>query len=235
MTWTWLGIAAAVFFVFSCFWGFRRGFVREAVSMLFVVLSVVIVWFINPYVNEFIRENTSVYETIQGGCRSFVEEQMPEGAALNHEKQTSVIEDLHFPSLLADGMKENNTAEVYRYLAVTSFADYISGYLSQVAVNGISFLISYILATLIIRMVSYALNIFASIPVIRGVNKMAGFLLGGMKSIIFIWIAFLILTVLCNTQIGEKGLEIVQQDTVLNFLYNQNILAKVFTGIFYGA
>ena len=234
MTWTWLGMVAAAFLIFSCFMGFRRGFVREAVSMLFVVLSVVIVWFINPYVNEFIRENTSVYETIQGGCRSFVEERVPEETVLDHDKQTSVIDDLHLPGLLTGGIKENNTAEVYRYLAVTSFVDYVSGYLAQVAVNGISFLVSYILATLLIRMVSYALNILASLPIIRGVNKAAGALLGGAKCIIFIWIAFLILTVLCNTQIGEKGLEMVQQDAALSFLYNQNILARVFTGIFYG-
>ena len=234
MTWTWLGIVTSAFFVLSCFMGFRRGFVREAVSMLLVVLSVGVVWFINPYVNEFIRENTSVYRVIQEGCRSFVEEQIPDGTVLDHEKQTSVINDLHLPNLLTDGIKENNTAEVYRYLAVTSFADYVSGYLAQVAVNGISFLVSYLLATLLIRMISYALNILAGLPVIRGVNKVAGALLGGVKCIVFIWIAFLILTVLCNTQMGEKGLEIVQRDTVLNFLYSKNILAKVFTGIFYG-
>lgn len=235
MTWTWLGIAAAIFFICSCFAGFRRGFVREAVSMLFVVLSVVIVWFINPYVNDFIRENTPVYETIQGGCRSFVEEQVPQGTMLDREKQTNIIDDLHLPALLTDGIKENNTAEVYRYLSVTSFVDYVSGYLAQVAVNGISFLVSFVLATLLIRMVSYALNIIASLPVIRGVNKAAGALLGGAKCVVFIWIAFLVLTVLCNTSFGEKGLELVQQDTILSFLYNQNVLAWIFTGIFYGA
>ena len=154
---------------------------------------------------------------------------------LDREKQTNIIDDLHLPALLTDGIKENNTAEVYRYLSVTSFVDYVSGYLAQVAVNGISFLVSFVLATLLIRMISYALNIIASLPVIRGVNKAAGALLGGAKCVVFIWIAFLVLTVLCNTSFGEKGLELVQQDTILSFLYNQNILAWIFTGIFYGA
>ncbi len=60
MNWTWLGLITAVFLVFSCFVGFRRGFIKEAVSTFLVLLSFVGVWFVNPYVNTFIRENTPV-------------------------------------------------------------------------------------------------------------------------------------------------------------------------------
>ena len=67
MDWTWLGIAVAVFVVFSCYMGFRRGFVREVVSLFCVVLSMAVVWFINPYVNQFICENTSVCENLCPG------------------------------------------------------------------------------------------------------------------------------------------------------------------------
>ena len=57
---------------------------------------------------------------------------------------------------------------------------------------------------------------------------------GGAKCIIFIWIGFLILTLLCDTTIGKQGMALVEQDTVLNFLYNQNIFVKVFMSVFYG-
>ena len=58
--------------------------------------------------------------------------------------------------------------------------------------------------------------------------------MGGAKCIIFIWIGFLILTLLCDTTIGKQGMTLVEQDTVLNFLYNQNIFVKVFMSVFYG-
>ena len=40
-------------------------------------------------------------------------------------------------------LMENNTAETYRYLAVSTFAEYIADSLAVMIVNGISFLLSF--------------------------------------------------------------------------------------------
>lgn len=234
MTWTGLGIVTLGFLAFSCYMGFRRGFVREVVSTFFVVLAIVLVWFINPYVNDFIRENTPVYERIQEGCQDLVETQIGGAEGLGRTEQNSVIDGLALPDLLKEGIMENNTVEVYRYLAVDTFADYVGGYLALAAVNGLSFLVSFLLASIMIRMVTCALNLITRFPIIKGANKLAGALMGGAKCIIFIWIAFLILTVLCNTAIGKAGLQMIEQDHLLNFLYEKNIFVKIFMSIFYG-
>ena len=133
-----------------------------------------------------------------------------------------------------DDLEANNTAEMYRYLAVETFADYVSGYLARVAVNGISFVISFILATVLIRMVTWALNLIAALPVIKGANKLAGGALGAAKAVIFIWVAFLVLTILCNTEIGKAGLEIVEKDSILSWLYEKDIFIEIFMNILYG-
>lgn len=234
MTWTWLGIVTVVLLAFSCFMGFKRGFIREVVSTLFVVLSFVIVWFVNPYVNTFIRENTPIYEKVQEGCQNLVETQLDSTSSIDRTEQDSFIENLELPEFLKNGLTENNTAEVYRYLAVNTFSDYVSGYLARTVVNGLSFLLSFLLATVLIRVITYALNILASLPVIHGINKMAGALLGGAKFVLFIWIALLILTVLCNTEIGRAGLELVEKDSFLTLLNERNLLVQIFMNIFYG-
>ena len=236
MDWTWLGIAAAAFVAFSCYMGFKRGFVREVVSMLCVVLSMAVVWFINPYVNEFICENTPVYETIKENCREMVESQEKEKEEKHpdREQQNGILESLNLPGFLVDDLETNNTAEMYRYLAVETFADYVSGYLARVAVNGISFVISFILATVLIRMVTWALNLIAALPVIKGANKLAGGALGAAKAVIFIWVAFLVLTILCNTEIGKAGLEMVEKDSILSWLYEKDIFIEIFMNILYG-
>ena len=99
--------------------------------------------------------------------------------------------------------------------------------------NCLSFLISYILASVLIRVFAYALDILARLPVVRGINKLAGALIGGGKCIIFVWVAMLVLTILCNTEIGQKGLGLIRGDTVLNFLYDKNIFIRIFAGLFY--
>lgn len=234
MSWTWLGIVTLVFLVFSCYMGYRRGFIKEIVSMFFVILSIGLVWVINPYVNGFIRENTPIYEKIQEGCQNLVQSQSGDTEGMGREEQSSLIEGLPLPELLKDELEKNNTVEVYQYLAVRTFTEYVSRYLAQVVVNGISFIVSFILSTLLIRMITYALNIIASLPVIHGANKITGAFVGAAKGIVFVWIAFLILTVFCNTEFGKAGLKMVEQDYALNWLYEQDIFVRIFMSIFYG-
>lgn len=233
MNWTWLGIAAAAFLLISFQTGYKRGFVKEFVSLFCVALSIVIVWFINPYVNTFIRENTPVYEKVQESCRELVAEKQELGPAPGKSEQKNLIDNLGLPELLVKGITENNNAEIYRKLAVTSFAEYVSGYLAATAVNGLSFLFSFILGTALIRMITWALDLISKLPVINGVNRIAGAVFGGAKAVLFIWIALLVMTLLGNTELGRTGLELVEHDTVLSFLYENNIFMKVFMSVTY--
>lgn len=233
MTITWLGITVLIFLIFACYTGYKRGLIREVVSLLCVFLSMAVVWFVNPYVNQFIRENTSVYENVQAGCKQFVEEKEEASQAVSGEAQENTIENMNLPGLLTNGLTQNNTAEVYQYLAVTTFSDYIAQYLARMAVNGISFLLSFLLATLLIRSMTWMLDLAARLPVIKGANKIAGAAFGAAKYILILWIVFLVLTVLCNTEIGEVCLNAVRQDTVLSWLYDQDVLIRIFMNIFY--
>ena len=228
---TWLGIAVVVLLILAGANGYRRGFIKEAVSMFCVVLSMAVVWFVNPYVNEFIRQNTPVYETVRETCREFVGEKTQ--GQMTDER--AVLENLELPELVTEGMVKNNTAEVYQYLAVSTFGDYISEYLAVTAVNSLSFLISFLLATLMIRIITGALNLISRLPVINGLNRIAGIVVSAAKYLVFIWVAMLLVTVLCNTDLGAKALEMIKGDVILSFLYDQNILIRVFASIFYGA
>ena len=234
MNWTWLGLITAVFLVFSCFVGFRRGFIKEAVSTFLVLLSFVGVWFVNPYVNTFIRENTPVYREIQENVEEFAKEKTGGTGETDSEDRQKVLEEIGVPGIIAENILKNSSQEAYTYLAAQSFIEYISGYLATIAVNGISFFLSFLLVTVSIRMVTYALNLIARLPVIHGVNKIAGGLLGGGKAILFIWVSMLVLTIFCETSVGKAGFEMIEKDNMLRALYKNNILAKLFTGIFYG-
>ena len=64
---------------------------------------------------------------------------------------------MDIPDLLQKGITEKNAALVYQYLAVNSFAGYISGYLANVAVNCLSFLASYI-SSILIHVLAYAMD-----------------------------------------------------------------------------
>lgn len=234
ISWTWLGIVGIVLILSACILGFRKGFVKEVVSAFFMIISFLLVWVINPYVNTFVKEYTPVYTVIQEKCQDMVMEQTDNRKVLDKEEQAQVVESMELPDLLKNTLVENNTVETYRYLAVSTFSEYISDSLAVMAVNGISFLLSYIISAVVIKLLGYILNVLTKLPVINGINKLAGGAVGGIKCVIFIWIALLVLTLLCDTSVGKQGMELVQKDTFMNFLYNQNIFVKVFMSVFYG-
>ena len=72
---------------------------RQIKEPVCVFLSMAIVWFINPYVNEFIRENTSIYEKVQESCREFVGEEYSTWTG-SGESQTEFINEMNLPELL---------------------------------------------------------------------------------------------------------------------------------------
>lgn len=234
ISWTWLGIAVLALIAAACIMGFRKGFVKEIVSVFFMLISFLLVWAVNPYVNTFVKEYTPVYDTIQDKCQTLVSEQIGNKKTLDKEEQNQVMENMELPDLLKNALVENNTAETYRYLAVSTFTEYISDSLAVMAVNGISFLISFVLSAAVIKLLGFILNVLTKLPVINGINKIAGAAVGGIKCIIFIWIAFLVLTLLYNTTLGQQGMALIQQDAFLNFLYSQNVFVKVFMSVFYG-
>lgn len=234
ISWTWLGIAVLALIAAACIMGFRKGFVKEIVSVFFMLISFLLVWAVNPYVNTFVKEYTPVYDTIQDKCQTLVSEQIGNKKTLDKEEQNQVMENMELPDLLKNALVENNTAETYRYLAVSTFTEYISDSLAVMAVNGISFLISFVLSAAVIKLLGFILNVLTKLPVINGINKIAGAAVGGIKCIIFIWIAFLVLTLLRNTTLGQQGMALIQQDAFLNFLYSQNVFVKVFMSVFYG-
>ena len=232
---TWLGIVVAGILLLTAYKGFRRGFIREIVSFFFVFLALAVSLAINPYVNEFFMENTPVYEKIQESCQSFVESQKKqELTSPGTEEQTGFIEGLELPELLQKGLESNNTAEVYTYLAVDSFGEYISEALARMIVNGLSFFVSYLLASVILRLGTWVLNLLAGLPVLKSANKLAGGLVGAVKGVLFVWIAFLVMTILCSTSIGKEALALIEKDAFLNVLYEYDIFVNVFMSIFYG-
>lgn len=235
MALTWLGIAVAGILFLTAYKGFRRGFIREIVSFFFVFLALAVSWAINPYVNEFFMENTPVYEKIQESCQSFVESQKKqELASPGSDEQKGFIQGLELPELLQKGLESNNTAEVYTYLAVDSFGEYISEALARMIVNGLSFFVSYLLASVILRLGTWVLNLLAGLPVLKSANKLAGGVVGVVKGVLFVWIAFLVMTILCSTSIGKQALALIEKDAFLSVLYEYDIFVNVFMSIFYG-
>lgn len=228
---TWFGIVILLILILFIWMGYRRGFIREIVSFFFVFLSLSLAWAINPYINDFLISETPVYSTIQETCTDFVQKQSSD---LENEMESSsqFIDGLNLPEILRKNIEKNNNTENYAELSVNTLTEYVSGYLARTIVNGLSYVLAHILATIGIRIVVYILNLIAGLPILKTANKLTGGLVGFVKGLVFIWILFLILTVLCSTEIGKTSLELIEKDSLLSVIYQYDPLIQIFTKIF---
>ena len=84
-----------------------------------------------------------------------------------------------------------------------------------------------------LRVVLLVLDMIAGLPLISDANRLTGGIVGVAKGILFIWIALLLLTILCSSDIGKSGLELVEKDSILQALYKHDVLVNFFMDIFY--
>ncbi len=225
---TWLGAVCMALILIGIIIGLVRGLVKEVVSIAIVFVSIALVWFLNPYVNHFLREMTPIESKIEDQTRKLLGDQLDSGKVIPADKQQEIIENLDLPENIINTLLKNNNAEEYKELNVNSFIDYIIEYPVNIVMNGISFLITYALVTILLRVLVFVLDIFTRLPVVSGLNKLGGALIGGAKYVIFIWIGMLVVTMLCNTEVGRTAMEMIERDRFLTFVYGWNLILKFF-------
>lgn len=209
--------------------GYRRGFVKTLASMIFFVLTAVLVHYSTPYVSDFLKTETPLYGIIEEKCaeafwkNDAVEEMTKE---ISKKEQIRLIEELPLPETLKEQLTENNNGFIYEALGVESFRQYLSAYLASLVIKMLAYVVTFILIMIILKMTVMTLDIITSLPVIKGVNQTLGLGLGLVQGLAFIWIAFLAVTALAHTDFGGKLLVMIQESEMLSLLYGWNPVLK---------
>ena len=180
-----------------------------------------------------VREKTTWQISIEEKCNEVLLEQLEGRDDLQSiTGQVSYIEELPLPQTVKDKLMENNNTEIYKRLAVESFADYLGKYLSYGIINAICFLISFAIATILMYMILYAVDILTALPVIGTLNRIGGVCIGCIQGLIWIWVIFLIITIICDTPAGIYLQGQIRSDPILTWIYDNNMLMKIVLQIF---
>ena len=146
---------------------------------------------------------------------------------LTRIEQTELIENLPLPEFLQDILLDYNNEEGYQGLGVSTFQDYLIGFIATGILNVAAFLASVLIVHLLLWLLISALSILANLPVIRVVNRVAGLALGLLQAMLVLWLAFLILSLVSGTGIGIQLMKMVESSTWLNWLYQSNLFLKI--------
>ncbi|MBP3544596.1 MAG: CvpA family protein [Lachnospiraceae bacterium] len=220
-------IGVLVFLALCVVNGYRKGFLKIALSMAALAATIVIVAILNPYVSKFLMENTGLYETLHESTTEFVMEIFETQVDIPINTRTDevfAIDHLTLPKAIREQLIEDNNSVVYEALGVSEFEEYLSGYLACMILNAISFIGTLIIAGFLVKVVFVMADIIEKVPGIKGMNKLAGMLLGFLQGIVIIWIGCLVVTAFGATKTGQEILAMIQDSVLLSFIYNNNCL-----------
>lgn len=219
----WLTLLVSVYILAMVLYGHYRGFIKRAVSVAALIASLLIVRFGMPYVTNMLKEETVI--------RGIVQEKMLKLAGIEDAERLSgampaaqrvIIEQMNLPEALKESLIENNNSEVYELLGVQAFSDYIAGYLSQLIVSVVGFLVLFLLSYVIIRSLFSWMDIISKLPVLSGMNQIAGAILGMVESLVVLWLLALLISIFSGTTFGKATVAQIESSIFLNFLYRNN-------------
>ena len=226
----WVVIAAGVIFLASVLIGYSRGFLKSMFSMAQMLIAIFLVLMISPILKGVLRENTSLYDQTKEKVVSAIESELPDltgGMELPAEMENELIDRIASAEILQELLKKNNTPEVYESLGVTSFIDYIGTYMAELVITAVSFVIAFIAVMIVLQIISLIFDLIGKLPVLGGINRLAGGLLGAAEGLIILWLLCLVATAFPNTSLGSEVLAAIGQSELLSMIYNNNLVLNL--------
>lgn len=214
----WLLVVVAAVFLLFALQGYHRGLIKSILSFFSLVITLVFVSFLSPYISNFFIEHTSVYESVKETCEEVMKPDEDGGSGSSN-----------LPAFLQDTMAETGGSELL-VQGEDIFYDYAGGYLAKLIINAVAYVISFSILLIILKNIMSVLNIISKLPVINGINKLAGLLLGLVQGLLIVWIGFLVITIFSNQGLGRTCYLYINDSAILTLLYECNPILKLILG-----
>ena len=120
--------------------------------------------------------------------------------------------------------------------------DWVLGFLFRWTIFGgenilsriVVILLIYLLGTLAFKWLVGMLQLFTKLPLVHGINKLSGLLLGIAEGFLAVWLILYLIQVNGGSLFGIDAAASIQENTFLNFLYVHNLIGHLMTTLFGG-
>lgn len=199
--------------------GHARGFVRMLLSVLSLVVTLYVATLISPYVSEALQK-TSLYDSVYDSSYEYVNTAMREAAA---DDIDSIMDEMHLP----EGLKHNIANSEVVKNGTQEIAARIATKVTQMIFDALIFLVTFIVAMFAVKIIFAAIDIMTHIPIIHGMNQMVGAVVGAAEGILIVWLFFIVINLLGNSEFAVDMYRQINESRVLTFLYNNNAIMNL--------
>jgi uncharacterized membrane protein required for colicin V production len=214
-------VVLGIILIFT-FLGYRAGLIKTVFSICSMIVALVLTLLISPQVSKALQAN----EDVVGYFSEKVDK------ALNLDKvaddsisdKTSGIDKLPIPASMKDSLKKNCTEKAYEVLGVSSFTDFVSHSIARMIINALAFVVTFLVLIIVLRILSFTLDLISKLPVLNQINKLAGLTAGLVQGMIVVWLLCIVLTMFSGSALGKTCFEMINESKFLGFIYNNNFI-----------
>ena len=205
-----------------------RGMSKGIIRIIYGVVSwIFLIWFVNfacTYVSDYLNYNTSLSDTVQESINTHLHDRYNTSEVAEEGTGEAAVLAV-VPFYLQDKITEAITTSVEAAITL------ISVELTDAAIKGIATIISVVAGILIIFILDKLIKLVGLVPGVRDVNKLLGFLAGFAEGMLIIWLCMYIADCFPATDFGRFVIDNTTADPILGFVYQINIIEKIFRGI----
>lgn len=252
-----LAVIVSIIFIICILIGYKHGLFRSALKLVLLVLSLFLSYFLSPMLADAIIRYTNVDEYFKAKAYSVIEKTMKENVEeyLKDEfgvvsedmteevanevmkveptkvQQVNIINEMNVPEFIKTALMDNNHDDTRKSLGVNGFYEYISTYISCMIINAMAFVLASAFLLIIFAIVSIISAVAVRIPIIGGINRLGGMLFGFFEALFIVWICFVFVAIIPDTQVGNWFFSQIDDSSMLTIIYEKNIFMKVVTGL----
>ena len=193
----------------------RKGLIRAVLGFLPMALALLGTKAVSPFIGRFLRE-TILFDKMSDAIQTSMglDTALQEGTM---QTQNALIEAMPLPEFLKEALLENNNPVIY---------------LANVCINVLSVAAAFVLIYIVVKVVINALHLFSKLPGLNFLNRFSGFLVGGAKGIVCVWLAGIVLTFFqCRGAFAEL-FSAMERTLFAGYFYENNILLQLILTIF---
>lgn len=211
-------VVIAIIAIFG-FIGHARGFLKMLFSVLSLILTLYVATLISPYISTWLQQ-TNLYDSVYDGAYTYVNDVIGQSAAGNIK---AAMDELQLPENIQHYILSGETA----FVDGMGIAQVIAERLTSMVFDVLVFLVTFVGAMVIIKLLFATVNLMSHLPIIHGINKIAGLVIGILEGLVVVWVFFIVISLMNGSDFAYDMYAQINESTFLTFLYNKNIVMNL--------
>jgi len=214
--------------------GYAKGFLKIVYSLISWVVILVFVSIATPYIHDYLKNNTDIYNKVVAYCEEAIRERAEQeieesdggmSALTENELFAAIAEKL--PEDLLQNIKEQTGELTGDLMENYGLYDKTAVAMADLFLKGISTLAAMFAGAILSALISVILGFIAKLPLIGFANRILGLAAGAANGLLIVWLAFYLVAVLCTTQLGGEVITHINANEFLTYLYENNPVLSI--------